>query len=79
MMTNPCMACQHRAYLQAQDALQAKLQRHMRVIESLSRDIITATPQELPLVEAEVERTIGTLLRHAQVHPTPRHTGRMAP
>jgi hypothetical protein len=68
-----CQACAARARLR--DDLQEQLQRHLRAVESLARDVMTATPSELPLVEAEVEAIIGTLLRHAQVHPNPRRMG----
>jgi hypothetical protein len=75
MMTNPCTACQKRAYLRAQDDLHRRLQIHLREIESLARDVIEAGPQDLPLVAVEVEAIIGRVMRAAQVHPTPRRMG----
>jgi hypothetical protein len=74
MMTNPCMACQHRARLREQ--LQSQLTIHMREIESLYRDIEAATSHDLPEIQAEVERIVGRVLTAANLHPTPTHTGR---
>jgi plasmid stability protein len=51
---NPCTACQDRARLRRQ--LEETVSRHLRSMESLHRDILTATSDELPGLQADVER-----------------------
>lgn len=48
-----CQACMHRDRLRRE--LGEKVARHLRVVESLQRDILVALPDELPRLRAEVQ------------------------
>lgn len=56
---NPCQACANRDRLRK--ILQARVAIHQRETESLYRDIMTVPVDQLPQVQAEVDRLLGQM------------------
>lgn len=54
MIQNPCVACANRDRLRRE--LRDRVRIHMRTVESLFRDIQSATPDDLPRLEQEVDQ-----------------------